>query len=51
MEERIKKAYDRWNESWFIFSMTGNIEDCRMFLEDLAEYDMLLAQEEYQEME
>lgn len=51
MQERIRKANERWLESWFIFSMTGNIEDCRMFLDDLAEYDLLLAQDDYREME
>ena len=43
--EKINKAREDFLESWFVFSMTGNIEDARMFLEALDTYDLLLSED------
>ena len=51
MENLISRARKNFSESWFVFSMTGNLEDARMFINDLATYDGLLAKDEEMELE
>jgi len=38
------------DECWEIFSMTGDIEDGRMLIDAIAEYDLLLQQEDEAEL-
>ena len=42
----IEKAKERLDESWMIFSTTGNTEDYSFLAEDLANLDLLIEQEE-----
>lgn len=39
----LEKAGQVFDECWMIFSMTGNIEDARMLIDAIAQYDLLLA--------
>ena len=41
----LEKAGKVFDECWFIFSMTGNIEDARMLIEAIANYDLALSAE------
>ncbi|MBQ8443875.1 MAG: hypothetical protein IJX25_00790 [Clostridia bacterium] len=41
----LEKAGVTLDECWEIFSMTGELEDGRMLIEAIAEYDLLLEQE------
>lgn len=50
-EENIKLAREKVLESWEIFSMTGEINDAREMMNDLAEYDKLLSAENDMEIE
>ena len=49
--ESIKLAREKVLESWEIFSMTGEINDAREMINDLAEYDRLLSVENDMEIE
>lgn len=49
--QKLLQARTRVEESYEIFSMTGDIQDARMLLEDINEYDILLSKEEETEME
>ena len=49
---KLQDAKERVEESYEIFSATGDIEDARMLIEDINEYDFLLSKEgEEKEME
>ena len=49
MEQSINSAKKSMLEWWFIFSNTGNIEDARMLIDSIREYDILLSAEEERE--
>lgn len=46
----LEKAGQVLDECWFIFSMTGDIEDARMLIEALAQFDLALAVEDEVEL-
>ena len=45
MERDLTKAKEDMLESWFVFSQTGDIQDARMLIDSIREYDLLLAEE------
>lgn len=49
--QKLQQARERVEESYGIFSMTGDIQDARMLLQDINEYDILLSKEDETEME
>ncbi len=46
MEEQVKMAKERMLEWWNIFSVSGEINDARMLISSIKDYDLLLANEE-----
>ena len=46
----LDKAGAVVDECWEIFSVTGEIEDGRMLIDAIAEYDLLLQQEDEAEL-
>ena len=48
--ESLSMAKDNMLEWWFIFSQTGNIEDARMLVEAIREYDLFLQDEEERDL-
>ena len=49
--ENLELAREKVLESWEIFSMTGEINDAREMMNDIAEYDRLLSAENDMEIE
>lgn len=50
MENTIENARNNMYEWWFIFSMTGDIQDARGLMESIRTYDLLLNNEVEVEM-
>lgn len=50
MENALKTAENDMLEWWFIFSQTGEINDCMAFLESMKLYEQLLSDESEMEM-
>ena len=50
-DEDIRKAQDDVLESWGIFSVTGEINDAREMMHDVAELDRLLSNQNDMEIE
>ena len=48
--ESLSMAKDNMLEWWFIFRQTGNIEDARMLVEAIREYDLFLQDEEERDL-
>lgn len=43
--ENLSFAKENMLEWWYIFSITGDIEDARMLMDSIREYDLLLSNE------
>ena len=46
MGNEVKMAKEAMLDWWDVFSVTGNIDDARMLIDSIMQYDLLLAREE-----
>ena len=49
--EQLSQAREKVLESWDIFSVSGEINDAREMMNDIAEYDRLLSTQNDMEIE